>query len=185
MAAQQEDLELMARLRSGDANAMGELYDRYTPLLYPVVHRIVKNAPDAEDALQEAWLQAWRASGAYDPARGSVAAWLLTIARSRALDRVRSAASRRRAESQADAEPPPPSDDPSASPARRQISEQVRNALETLDARHRRVLECAYFDGLSQSEIAKRLEAPLGTVKSWTRQALGRLRDLLPGEEWT
>ncbi len=163
---------------------MEELYDRYTSLLYPVVHRILRSASDAEDVLQEAWLQVWRRADTYDPARGTVAAWLLTVARSRALDRARSVTSRHRAEGQVSPDRINVPDDPAAAPVRNQIAERVRGALGSLDPQHRRVIECAYFDGLSQSQIADRLQAPLGTVKSWTRQALLRLREVLPYEEW-
>ena len=181
----ENDFELMRRLQSGDRSAVSLLYDRYTPLLYPVLVRILGERADADDALQETWVQAWRTAPSYDLNRGTVAAWLLTIARTRALDRVRSAASRRRNEGLVEGEPPinlP--DDPSAASEHRQLSERVRRALGALEPKHRRVLECAYFDGLSQAEIATRLNAPLGTVKSWTRQALTRLKELLPSEEW-
>ena len=179
-----DDLHCLLRLQAGDSGALAELYDRYTPLLYPVALRILRSASDAEDALQDAWLQVWRRSATYDPRRGSVAAWLLTVARSRALDRYRSLSSRRNAESKVDADAAPPPVDPSTSAAGAQVSERVRAALSQLQPQQRQVLEIAYFEGLSQSEIAKRLEAPLGTVKSWTRQGLARLRDLLPREEW-
>src|SRR6185369_5377584 len=104
---------------------------------------------------------------------------------SRALDLQRSLASRRRTQERVEAEPAPPVDAPPALVARKQLGERVRAALDTLEPHQRSVLEIAYFEGLSQSEIAARLEAPLGTVKSWTRQALDRLRTLLPQEDWS
>jgi len=184
MNGQERDLQCLLRLQVGDERALEELYDRYTPLLYPVILRIVRIRGEAEDALQEAWLQVWRRAATYDPRRGTVAAWLLTVARTRALDRYRSAASRKRAEEQIDPEPPSPPADPAAAPVRDQLAKRVRDALSTLDPRQRQVIEIAYFEGLSQSEIADRLKAPLGTVKSWTRQGLMRLREMFPQEEW-
>jgi RNA polymerase sigma-70 factor (ECF subfamily) len=185
MIRNQRDLECVRRLGQGDTDALAELYDLYGPLLYSVALRILRSATDAEDAVQQAWLQAWRNARSYDARRGTVAAWLLTLTRSRALDLYRSLASRKRAESRVDPDPAPPAaDDPSAGAAHGQLSARVREALETLPEAQRQVLEIAYFEGLSQSEIASRLNAPLGTVKSWTRQGLMRLRELLPKEEW-
>lgn len=183
MTQQERDLQSVRRLEARDERALAELYDRYTPLLYPLALRILRSRADAEEALQQAWLQAWRNPAGYDPRRGSVAAWLVTIVRSRALDLYRSLASRRRAEEKVETETVAP-DDPTAPVAQRQVSERVRKALAELQPQQRQVLEIAYFEGLSQSEVAARLNAPLGTVKSWTRQGLLRLRELLPLEEW-
>jgi RNA polymerase sigma-70 factor (ECF subfamily) len=185
MNRQERDLPLLRRVQAGDDQALAELYDEYTPLLYPVVLRILRSAPDAEDALQDAWLQVWKRSVSYDASRGTVAAWLLTVARTRALDRYRSVASRRRAESNVDPEPVTPPVDPSMSAAVGEIGARVRESLSMLQPQQRQVLEIAYFEGLSQSEIAGRIGAPLGTVKSWTRQGLQKLKELMPHEEWT
>lgn len=184
MSQQERDLQAVRRVQAGADEGLAELYDRFTPLIYPVALKILKRAADAEEAVQQTWLQVWKGARGYDPRRGTVAAWLVTLARSRALDLYRSLAARRRAESQAEAEPPAVPVDPPAAAARRQLGERVRNALESLQPQQRQVLEIAYFEGLSQSEIAARLGAPLGTVKSWTRQGLSRLRELLPQEEW-
>jgi len=181
---QKRDQECLKRVEAGDARALAELYDRFTPLLYPVVLRILRSPSDAEDALQDSWVQVWKRASTYDASRGTVAAWLLTVARTRALDRYRSMASRGKAESQVDPEPVNKPADPSASAESVQRSERVRRALDQLQPQQRQVLEIAYFQGLSQSETAERLGAPLGTVKSWTRQGLLRLRELLPQEEW-
>lgn len=183
MTTQQEDLALLRRVQAGDEEALAELYDRFTPLLYPVALRIVRSVGDAEDVVQDAWMQVWKRSATYDPGRGTVAAWLITVARSRALDRYRSMASRNRAESRVDPEPDAPPSDPASDAASGDVGARVREALGQLQPQQRRVLEIAYFDGLSQSEIAERVQAPLGTVKSWTRQGLMRLRELLPQEE--
>ena len=182
--SQERDLVCLLKIQSGDSRALAELYDRYTPLLYPVVHRILRTAADAEDALQEAWLQVWRRSATYDANRGPVAAWLLTLARSRALDRYRSRSTRQLAESKVDPEPQGAPADPASTAVQGQLGDRVRAALARLTPQQRQVLEIAYFEGHSQSEVAERLQAPLGTVKSWTRQGLARLRELLPQEEW-
>jgi RNA polymerase sigma-70 factor (ECF subfamily) len=181
---QERDQQCIQRMQSGDTAALRELYDRYTPLIYPLLLRILRSQAEAEDALQDAWLQIWNRAASYDQRRGNVVAWLLTIARTRALDRYRSLAARGRAESNVDPEPINPPDEPSTSAERVQLGERVREALEQLDQHQREVLEIAYFQGLTQSEIAERLQTPLGTVKSWTRQALMKLRELLPQEEW-
>lgn len=178
------DRTCMHRMRAGDTRALEELYDRHAPMLYGLVLRIVGRATDAEEVLQDAWMQAWKRVETWDPARGTVAAWLVTLARSRAIDRVRSVASRQRAETAA---PPPETtadaDEPAANATRRQRQERLSAALGTLTPRQREVLELGYFGGFSQSEIAARLGAPLGSVKSWTRQGLMRLRELVPQEE--
>jgi RNA polymerase sigma-70 factor (ECF subfamily) len=183
MSDQEQDRSCMERIRAGDTRALEELYDRHSGLLYSAALRIVGRAADAEEVLQEAWLQAWNRAESYDAGRGAVAAWLLTLVRSRAIDRLRSRASRQRVE-QAVADRPSPQavEEPPATVAQRQLHERVMTALAALGPQQRQVLELAYFGGLSQSEIASRLGAPLGTVKSWTRQGLLRLRELVPEE---
>jgi RNA polymerase sigma-70 factor (ECF subfamily) len=185
MSDQERDRLCVERMRAGDARALEELYDRHNGLLYSVVLRIVRSPGDAEEVLQEAWLQIWRGAATYNAARGTVGAWLVTVARSRGIDRIRSEGSRQRAETAVGVDPPPPTEDASANAAHRQMSERVGRALEKLGPQHRQVVELAYFGGLTQNEIAERLNTPLGTVKSWTRQALLRLSDLVPQEEWT
>jgi RNA polymerase sigma-70 factor (ECF subfamily) len=174
-------------MAGGDTGALAELYDRYSDLLYSLAVRITGGASDAEEALQDTWLQAWRNAASYDPSRGAVGAWLVTIVRSRALDRVRSLGSRRRAEAAAAvaaaAEPMPGAPDPAAGYAQRALKKDVASAMSALAPQQREVVELAYFAGLSQSEIAERMSAPLGTVKSWTRQALLKLRERVPVEE--
>ena len=184
MTGQELDHRCIGRLAAGDGEAIAELYDRHAPMLYSLISRIVRVTAEAEDVLQEAWVQAWKRAAAYDPSRGTVAAWLVTIARSRAIDRARSLRSRQNAETRAESEPlPPPQASQATETAQRQLHERAVAALSTLPPAQREVLELAYFGGLSQSEIAARCGAPLGTVKSWTRQGLQRLRELVPSEE--
>jgi RNA polymerase sigma-70 factor (ECF subfamily) len=184
VSEQDRDYQCVLKLRGGDSSALEDLYDRYTPLLYSVALRILRSASDAEDAVAQAWVQVWKSADRYEPRRGPVAAWLLTVTRTRALDLYRSLSSRKRAEGKVDPEPVNAPPDPAGSATRVQVGERVRMALGSLPIQQRQVLEIAYFEGLSQSEIATRLGAPLGTVKSWTRQGLTRLRELLPEEEW-
>ena len=184
MSQQERDQHCLRRVGAGDSSALAELNDRYGSLIYSVALRILRSSADAEDAVQQAWVQVWRSAGTYDSRRGTVAAWLLTLGRTRALDLYRSLGSRRRAETRIEAAPVSAPSDPATDTARGQLGSRVREALDTLTPQQRQVLEIAYFEGLSQSEIAQRLQAPLGTVKSWTRQGLTRLKGLLPEEEW-
>ncbi|HKQ56648.1 MAG TPA: sigma-70 family RNA polymerase sigma factor [Candidatus Eisenbacteria bacterium] len=186
MSDQEADRSCMSRLQAGDTKALEELYDRYSPMLYAVVLRIVGRVADAEEVLQDSWVQAWRRAATWDPARGNAAAWLLTLARSRAIDRIRSVTARQRAETAAPVpDPLTVADEPAASAAQRQSRERMAAALGSLTPSQREVIELAYFGGLSQTEIAARVGAPLGTVKSWTRQGLMRLREVVPQEEMT
>jgi RNA polymerase sigma-70 factor, ECF subfamily len=180
MSTPDPDLLLVRRVATRDADALEALYDRHTGLLYPVALRIVRSPADAEDVLQQTWVKVWDSAATYDAARGSVAGWLLAIVRSRALDLYRSRATRRNAESAFPSGPTPVAPDPSASAAERQRRDQVRLALQRLDPHYRQVLEIAYFEGRTQIEIAERLETPLGTIKTWTRRGLLKLKELLP-----
>lgn len=184
---QERDLGLLLRLQARDESALAELYDLHGALLYGVAVRIVRDTAEAEEAVQETWMQVWRSAANYDARRGTVAAWLLTLVRSRALDRWRATAARQRATEAAATQVPPPKApaDPETTSVQAQLSSQLGHALSSLPADHRRVLELAYFGGLSQSQIAEQLKAPLGTVKSWTRQGLIKLRQVVPREQGT
>ncbi len=184
MSTQDADRAALRRMQSGDTSGLEELYDRYTSLMLGVSRRILRSDDDAEEAVQEAWIYAWKRSIRFDAQRSSVAGWLVMIARSRALDRYRSLTSRRRVEDQAPPPEPSHGDDPAHELHGDQLRQHVARALDSLDANHRRVIETAFFDGLSHSEIATRFETPLGTVKYWIRQGLKRLGDQLPQEEW-
>jgi RNA polymerase sigma-70 factor (ECF subfamily) len=186
MTPQERDRSYLLRLQARDEAGLAALYDAYGALLFSVALRIVGRSEDAEDVVQETWLQVWRSAATYDPRRGTVAAWLVTLVRSRALDRWRSLGSRRRAEDAAElaATPPPEPVEPHAATVHSQLQGRLSAALLSLTSEQRQVLELAYFRGLSQSEIAAQLDRPLGTVKSWTRQGLMRLREIVPQEDW-
>ncbi len=178
-----DDASLVRRMANGDEQALGALYDRWHPLVHAVVLRILRQREDVEDVVEEAFWQAWRQAARFETARGSVQTWLLTIARSRALDKVRSLKRLREeplvgenGESivQQVAVGDPGLDAESAE--RRRI---VITALAELPAEQREALELGYFGGLSQSEIADRTGQPLGTIKTRMRLAMQKLKGRL------
>jgi RNA polymerase sigma-70 factor (ECF subfamily) len=178
------DRAALERIGRGDQDALGELYDRHARLVYSLALRIVRDQRDAEEVVQEVFSQAWRQSGRYDAARGSVVAWVLTLTRSRAIDRLRGR--RARPEVGADiaalvdlADTAPAADEQLASADK---ATQVRAALESLPFLQRTALELAFYEGLTHTEIADRLDQPVGTVKTRIRQGLLKLRDRLAGE---
>ncbi len=183
MNDQVRDRACLERIRAGDTRALEDLYDRHNGLLYSVVLRIVRMPQDAEEVLKDAWLQIWRGAGTYNWERGTVGAWLVNAARNQAIDRLRNDGPGERSDPPSGL--PVATEDASANAAHRQMSERVRRALDVLGPQHRHVLELAYFAGLTPGEIAERLNSSPVTIKSWTRQALVRLSDLVPQEEWT
>jgi len=163
--------QLLERLAGGQSEALGDVFDRYGGFVNAVALRILRDATEAEDVVQEVFMQVWRQAARFDRSRGTPEAWLCTIARSRALDRLRRRASRREEPAEAA---------PGQTAAHRSAEEiAVRDALELLPEDQRLPLKLAYYEGLSQSEIAVRLCAPLGTVKTRMRTGLLRLRERL------
>ncbi len=180
------DGELVARAAGGDERAIGQLYDRYGGVLYAVAYRIVGQRADAEEVVLDAFAQAWREAPRFEAGRGSVAGWLTMIARSRALDLVRARSRRDRMTASAAAEQPNTSPamsefrpDPATTLDHDERRRQVAQALQTLSPPQRQAIELAYFEGLSQSEIAERLQEPLGTVKTRVRLGMQKLRECL------
>ena len=159
-----------------DVNAAAELYDRYSRLLFALVLRIVKDRSEAEEVLQEVFLSVWNRAASYDARFGSVAGWLVGIARNRAIDRLRMRAVRDRA---IDTPVPPPVETPEASALQREQEHAVTRALDTLPAEQRALIEQAYFEGLTHSQLATRFQLPLGTVKTRIRAGLLALREQL------
>lgn len=162
---------LIRRMVEGDAEALELFYNRYAGLANGLALRILRNPSDAEDVVQEVFVQVWRQASRFDPNRGSPEAWLSTLARTRALDRLRRRTSRRE-------EPSDASPGVTATPPNVEIL-AIRKALESLSPNQRKALELAYYEGLTQSEISKRLGEPLGTIKTRIRSALIRLREAL------
>ncbi len=180
----QDDSDLIQRLKRREAEAMGELYDRFGKIAFAVIVRIVRNSAVAEDLLQETFLKVWNRIEGFDDARSSLGPWVLTIARNRAIDYLRSTDSRM-AQNSCDLEKlerPRFFTDFEANYLSDDRIRTIRQAFTKLSENQRKVLELAYFEGLSQSEMAARLAEPLGTVKTWVRTALQLLRQEL-GEE--
>ena len=179
----EDDPDLLARLRGRDASAMTDVYDRYGKLAYSIVHRITRHPQTAEDLVQEVFLRLWNRILDFDSNRGSLALWIVCMARSRALDHVRSAEWKRRGRQTSDfvMESLCFDDDPTQQIAIFQQMQAVKAALGNLSEHERNALELAYYEGLSQSQIADRLQQPLGTVKTWIRTALMKLRREVAG----
>lgn len=172
------DPGLIERLKRRDPEAMADLYDRYSRLAYSLILRIVKDSGAAEDLTQETFLRVWNRAQAFDSARGAIGPWLLAVARNRTIDYVRSSSGKMTRNSYEFAETESPAlfanlekELVSADQAKR-----IREAVGKLGANQRTVIELAYFEGLSQSEMAEKMGQPLGTIKTWTRTALQSLR---------
>lgn len=177
------DQAALARMALGEGDAVAELYDRHARPIYSLALRILGDATEAEDIVQEVFSQAWKQAARYSASRGAVGAWLLTLARSRAIDRLRAKRARpgevsdeRVAAQLVDAGPPVDS----LVLTSEQVA-RVRAALDELPLLQRAAIELAYYEGLTHAEIADRLEQPLGTVKTRIRLAMLKLRDVLAG----
>jgi RNA polymerase sigma-70 factor, ECF subfamily len=174
------DAALVRRLLQRDVSAFEQLYDRHSRAVYSLVLRILQQAGTAEEVVQDVFLQLWRNAERYDASRGPFGPWLFTIARNRALDTLRLKSERQRhREDQAEELPPvmaaPPEFERQLDEKRR--GEKVRTLMSFLNPQQRKAIELAYFEGLSHSEIAEALKEPLGTVKSWIRNGLLRLKE--------
>lgn len=181
-AAEEISRSLIADARRGSREAFSKLYDLHAPLLFALAVRMLGRRAEAEDALQDAMLQAWKTAGTYDPARGGVRSWLVVILRSRCLDGLRRRSTApfiAEADALESAERP---SDERATLAELEDAEDrlaVLSALDALPPAQRAVLESSYFDGLSQTEIAAKTGDPLGTVKTRMRLGTMRLLELL------
>jgi RNA polymerase sigma-70 factor (ECF subfamily) len=180
-AIAQDDRELAERLKRRDQRAVGDLYDRYGRIAYSLIYRIVKDTGIAEDLTQETFLRVWNRAAAFDTEKGSLGAWVMTVARNRAIDYVRSVQGRMRENVyELDA-----SDNPvlfttiEGNILNSDRARRLKQAFEALNANQRMVIEMAYYEGLSQTEMADRIKQPLGTVKTWCRTALLKLREEL------
>jgi RNA polymerase sigma-70 factor, ECF subfamily len=170
---------LFEHMARGHRPALEQLYDRHAHLVFSLALRVLRNQADAEEVVQEVFLQVWREAERYDPARGTPQAWLMMLTRTRAIDKLRAA--RRLGECRREAAimeqtvlPPPPGADDQV--AERQL---VLGVLAGLSSSHRQLLELAYYEGLTQTEIAGRTGLPLGTVKTRIRMGLEHLRTAL------
>ena len=173
------DAELVHAIARGDESALAALYDRYHSILLGLLLRILHSRVEAEDVLQEVFLQIWQRAANFDEARGRGFTWMVTLARSRAIDRLRSLQSRQRADDTAMQNAPEALGDASRDIYHAEQREIVSAALAEIPEEQRRALLLAYFEGLTQSEIAARLGQPLGTVKTRMRSGMTKLRELL------
>jgi len=174
MSSTLTDVHLMERAGCGDVAAFAEVYDRHASAVLALLRRVLGSTADAQDVLHDVFLEAWRSVRAYEPARGSVRAWLMVRARSRALDRRARAARQPDAHANADALP--------ATADRLQPTEQqlaVRQALAKLSLDVRATLELTYFEGLTAPELSARMQVPEGTVRSRLNRGLDALRHML------
>ena len=167
-----DEMRLVARIRAGDQQAMSELYDRYSKVVYAVALRVLQDAAGAEDVLQDVFLQLWRNPDAFDASRGSLAAWLAVIARHRSIDRLR----KRRPETDIEDCVIASGPDLRDETERALLIEKVRGALDGMSPEQRQAMELAFFQGLTHTEIAEKTGEPLGTIKTRIRSGLQQLR---------
>jgi len=176
-----DDFSLMQAIARRDRTALELLYDRHSSLVLAICRKVLRDATEAEDVLTDVFFEAWAKADRYDASRGSPVTYLVTLARSRGIDRRRSHASRPIITSDytdagAITDPVP---DPSESIYYKERQTQVRKALSALDPAQREAVECSFYEGLSHSEIAEKLNRPLGTIKTYIRQGLIQLRKRL------
>ena len=180
--------ELARRLQKREPQAMADLYDRFGRLAYSLIFSIVRDAGVAEDLVQETFMRVWNRAGAFDAERGALGTWLMAVARNRAIDHIRSASARMdRNVYELDLfERPEHGTSSSLVDMDRDVlnadsARRVKAAMAKLSQNHQKVIELAYYEGLSQTEMAERLGQPLGTIKTWVRTALKHLKDELGG----
>jgi RNA polymerase sigma-70 factor (ECF subfamily) len=182
----------MARVVSGDSQALGELYDRHASSALALMLPILRDRRLAEETVQDVFLNLWQHPGTYDSQRGAFGGWILRVARNRAIDVLRKQRERRFADFAGGEDGAPldpatflvdPDPDPADQAATADVGDRVRSALATLSREQRETLELAYFGGLSHREIAEHLARPLGTVKTQIRTGMQRLAQVLTGFE--
>ena len=175
------DAALMERLAHQDTSALESLYDRYSRAVYGLVFRIAQQAATAEEIVQDVFLQLWRNAHLYRSSRGRLESWLFTIARNRTLDHMRlKREKQRRREDSLELHPAAfVAPNPESIVDQKRRAESVRTLIQSLSVQQQKAIELAFFEGMTHSEIARTLEEPLGTVKSWIRGGLLRLREAL------
>ena len=173
------DALLLSRVARGDSKALQSLYNQWGGHAMAIARRLLKDEADAEDVVQDTFLQLWGKAREFDPGRGSAKAWILTIARTRALDRLRSRSSAHRKHAAEATVEQPAQTEPLELVEQRQSRDRLLLALGSLSAEQRSALEMAYFEGLTQNEIAAQTGIPLGTVKTRTRLAMAKLAEVL------
>jgi RNA polymerase sigma-70 factor (ECF subfamily) len=173
-----DDAILLGKVEQGDQRAMASLFDRYSGIVYSVALRVLKDTGQAEDVMQDIFIQIWKKPGAFVSGRGSLGAWLVVVARNRAIDALR----RRRPTDSVEDVVLASSTDLAAEAERNTLMEKVRIYMHQLPPEQRKSVEMAYFEGMSHSEIAEKTGDPLGTVKTRIRLALITLRKAMQGK---
>jgi RNA polymerase sigma-70 factor, ECF subfamily len=180
MLTDESDLQVLASLQQGNTNALGILYDRYGTAVYRLALRMLANSLEAEDLTQEVFLAFWRGVDKYDANRGSLVVFLLTITRSRALNRLKQQGSQQNLRQRVGTYLPPTNSNPGMeSITLTELRERMSLALKQIPTAQKQIIEMGYYQGKSQAEIAQELNLPLGTVKTRSRQGLLKLRQFL------
>jgi RNA polymerase sigma-70 factor, ECF subfamily len=181
---QDREIDLLRRISGGDRAAFAEFYDLYSSLFFSVAVKILNDQKEAEDVLQDVFIQIWEKAGSFDPKLGKPVGWAMAFVRNKAIDRIR--ASQRRSElvENAAAADPTQTDAPTANETLcgREKAELIRSAVTGLPAEQRQAIEMAFFTGLTQNEISERLREPLGTIKARIRRGMLKLREKLEGQ---
>jgi RNA polymerase sigma-70 factor (ECF subfamily) len=181
---QDRDIELLRQIAGGDRMAFAEFYDRHSTLMFSVASKILNDATEAEDVLQEVFVQIWEKAGKFNPKLGKASSWAAILVRNRAIDRIRASQRRTRLAEEAGVEhaiTTEVSDTANEAVHGHEKAQLIQSAIVELPAEQRRAIELAYFSGLTQDEISKKLNEPLGTIKARIRRGLLKLRDQLEG----
>ncbi len=182
--ATDKDMELLGRIASQDRVAFAEFYDRHSTLMFSVASKILNNASEAEDVLQETFVQVWQKAGNFNPKLGKASSWVAIMVRNKAIDRIRASQRRSRLADEAGVEfsiVSEVSDTANEAMHGHDKAKLIQSAIVELPVEQRRAIELAYFSGLTQDEISKKLNEPLGTIKARIRRGLLKLRDQLEG----
>ncbi len=182
--AQDRDIELLRQIAGGDRTAFAEFYDRHATLMFSVAAKILNDPGEAEDVLQEAFVQIWEKAGRFNPKLGRASSWAAILVRNKAIDRIRASRRRSRLVEEAGAQQfigADVSDSANESVHGREKAGLIQSAIVELPTEQRQAIELAYFSGLTQDEISKKLSEPLGTIKARIRRGLLKLRDQLEG----
>lgn len=177
-----DDAQLLRRIAARDREAFSQLYDRYAGVLYSTVFRVLNNPDEASDVLQEVFVQLWEKAPSYDPALGKPFNWAMTMARNKAIDRLRALKRRFEFVAEITVEHEETAHDPGAGPGEvftHEQAAQIRSAVATLPYEQRQAIEMAFLAGMTQHEIADALRQPLGTIKARIRRGMLKLRDSL------
>lgn len=182
--AQDRDIELLRQIAAGDRSSFAEFYDRHSTLMFSVACKILNNTTEAEDVLQETFLQIWEKASKFDPKLGKAASWAAILVRNKAIDRIRASQRRTRLAEEAGAEQAvtaPVTDTANENLYGHEKAQMIQSAIGELPVEQRQAIELAYFSGLTQDQISKKLNEPLGTIKARIRRGLLKLRDHLEG----